>query len=73
MRTSASTIIPHSPSTAATDPEGEWSEDWAQVWVDSGAGQPPPDGHDLTELRTDIDQRVLANLLRLNLTRAGSR
>ncbi|MBU0719528.1 MAG: transposase [Planctomycetes bacterium] len=55
---------------AATDPEGEWSEDWAQVWVDSGAGQPLPNGPDLAELRKETDQRVLANLLRLNLARA---
>jgi hypothetical protein len=58
---------------AATDPDGKWSEDWAQVWVESGAGQPLPDGHELTELRKDIDQRVLANLLRMNLARAGNR
>jgi len=58
---------------AATDPDGEWSEDWAQVWVDCGAGQLLPAGHDLTELRKDIGQRVLANLLRLNLARAGNR
>jgi hypothetical protein len=56
---------------AATDPDGEWSEDWARVWVDTGAGQPLPDGHELADLRKETDQRVLANLLRLNLSRAG--
>jgi len=56
---------------AATDPDGEWSEDWSRVWIDTGVGQPLPDGHELTELRKETDQRVLANLLRMNLERAG--
>ncbi len=55
---------------AATDPDGEWSEDWAKVWTDTGAGQPLPDDHELADLRKETDQRVLANLLRLNLDRA---
>jgi len=54
---------------AATDPDGQWSEDWARVWIDSGAGFPLPDGHDLAELRKETDQRVLGNLLRMNLDR----
>ena len=29
-----------------------------------------PDGHELAELRKETDQRVLGNLLRLNLQRA---
>jgi len=57
---------------AATDPDGEWSEDWARVWVDTGAGQPLPDDHELADLRKETDQRVLANLLRLNLERSGA-
>ncbi len=56
---------------AAVDPEGDWSEDWAEVWVETGAGQPLRDDHPLAERRKDIDQRVLANLLRLNLARAA--
>ena len=56
---------------AAVDPEGEWSEDWAEVWIDTGAGFPLPDGHPLTERRKEIDQLVLGNLLRMNLGRAG--
>src|ERR1019366_8334070 len=32
---------------AAVDPEGDWSEDWAAVWVDSGAGQKLPADHPL--------------------------
>ncbi|MCP4592754.1 MAG: hypothetical protein GY842_18620 [bacterium] len=55
---------------AAVDPAGEWAEDWAEVWTDTGAGQPLPDGHELAERRSEIDQLVLANLLRLNLSRA---
>ena len=49
---------------AATDPAGEWPEDWAVVWVDTGAGQPLPADHPLFAKRTEIDQKVLANLLR---------
>ncbi len=51
---------------AAVDPEGGWSEDWAEVWEETGAGQPLPDGHALADRRADVDGRVLANLLRLN-------
>ena len=58
---------------AATDPDGDWSEDWSRVWVDTGAGQPLPDDHELTDLRKETDQRVLANLLRINLQRAEKR
>lgn len=57
---------------AAVDPAGEWEEDWAEVWVETGAGQPLPDGHALAERRKEIDQKVLANLLRMNLQRAQS-
>lgn len=56
---------------AAVDPAGEWSEDWADVWLDSGAGQPLPAEHPLHARRQETDQRVLANLLRLNHQRAG--
>lgn len=55
---------------AAVDAEGEWDEDWAEVWVDSGAGFPLPANHKLTDRRKVIDQKVLANLLRMNLERA---
>jgi len=54
---------------AATDPDGEWSEDWARVWLDTGAGQPLPDDHELAVMRKETDQRVLVSLLRLNLSR----
>jgi len=56
---------------AAVDPEGGWSPDWAEVWQDTGAGQPLPPDHQLAARRAEIDQKVLANLLRLNLARAG--
>jgi hypothetical protein len=55
---------------AATDAGGDWSEDWAAVWTDTGAGQPLPADHPLAAKRADIDQKVLANLLRLNHARA---
>ncbi|MFQ5589870.1 MAG: class I SAM-dependent DNA methyltransferase, partial [Phycisphaerae bacterium] len=58
---------------AATDPEGGWPEDWARVWVETGAGFPLPDGHELADLRTETEQRVLGNLLRLNRERSGKR
>jgi hypothetical protein len=57
---------------AATDPAGEWSEDWAEVWTDTGAGQPLPDDYPLRERRAEIDQRVLASLLHLNHERAAN-
>ena len=57
---------------AAVDPAGEWSEEWADVWLDSGAGQPLPPEHALAARRPEIDQRVLANLLRLNHQRASA-
>jgi hypothetical protein len=55
---------------AATDPAGEWSEDWAEVWTDTGAGQPLKPDHPLSAKRAEVDQKVLANLLRLNHARA---
>jgi len=50
----------------------EWSEDWAEVWTETGAGQPLTDGHALAARRSEIDQRVLANLLRMNLSRSST-
>jgi hypothetical protein len=49
---------------AATDPQGGWSEDWAAVWTDTGAGQPLSVDHPLFVERQKVDQLVLANLLR---------
>jgi len=54
---------------AAVDSEGTWQEDWAEVWTDTGAGQPLPAEHPQAARRTEIDQQVLANLLRLNQAR----
>ncbi len=59
----------HARENAGVAP-GEWSEDWARVWIDTGAGQPLPAGHDLAAARAEIEQKALANLLRLNLARA---
>jgi hypothetical protein len=55
---------------AATDPAGDWPEDWAAVWVDAGAGQPLPADHPLAADRAEVDPKVLAHLLRLNHARA---
>jgi hypothetical protein len=56
---------------AATDPAGQWDEDWAEVWYETGAGQPLPPDHPLAAKRAEVDQKVLANLLRLNHERAA--
>ena len=58
---------------AATDPEGVWPEDWAEVWFDKGAGQPLKPDHELVAQRGEVEQKVLANLLRLNHYRAKSK
>ncbi|MBX3388049.1 MAG: class I SAM-dependent DNA methyltransferase [Phycisphaeraceae bacterium] len=51
---------------AAVDPKGGWKEDWAEVWVETGAGQPLPSGHALEKRRGEVEERVLGNLLRMN-------
>jgi hypothetical protein len=56
---------------AAIDPEGNWGEDWAAVWIDTGAGQKLPADHPLCAERARVDQAVLANLLRMNHQRAN--
>jgi len=55
---------------AATDEGGDWHESWAEVWTETGAGQPLPESHPLHTRRTEIDEKVLAHLLRLNHARA---
>ena len=42
-----------------------------EVWVKTGAGQPLPDGHALTERRAEVEEQLLQNLLRMNLQRAS--
>jgi len=56
---------------AATDPAGQWDESWAQVWTETGAGQPLPAEHPLAARRAEVDRHVLANLLRLNQERSA--
>lgn len=58
-------------AAAATDPAGGWSEDSAEVWFDTGAGQPLPAGHPLAAKRAEVNQKVLTNLLTLNHARAA--
>ena len=57
---------------AAIDPDGDWSEYWAAVWIDTGAGQKLPADHPLAAERVRVDQAVLGNLLRMNQLRASS-
>lgn len=57
---------------SATGAGGNWSEDWAEVWKDTGAGQPLPADHPLAARRAEVNQKVLANLLRLNQARSVS-
>ncbi|MCY2931837.1 MAG: hypothetical protein NTV86_20560 [Planctomycetota bacterium] len=56
---------------ASLDPTGLWPSTWADLWLDSGAGQPLPPAHPLAAQRAEVDQQVLANLLRLNRERGG--
>jgi hypothetical protein len=54
------------------DPAGGWLPDWAEVWKDTGAGFPLAAAHPLAASRAEIDQQVLANLLRLNRDRSST-
>lgn len=56
---------------AAVDPEGDWDTTWAEVFEETGAGQPLPEGHDLIERREEVEQLILGNLLRLNLSKSS--
>lgn len=47
------------------------SAQWTTGLTETGAGQPLPSGHPLTDQRAEIEQKVLANLLRINGKRAG--
>ena len=57
---------------AATDPAGHWSEDFAQIWLDTGPAQPLPPDHPLAPQRPQIDRAILENLLRLNHLRSST-
>tara|TARA_R110002072_G_scaffold42064_12_gene118124 strand:- start:71759 stop:74809 length:3051 start_codon:yes stop_codon:yes gene_type:complete len=54
----------------AIDPEGDWDPAWAAVFEETGAGQPLPEEHELSERREEVEQLILGNLLRLNQARA---
>lgn len=54
---------------AAVDPAGHWQEDWASVWVGSGARQKLPANHPLFAERARVDPLVLGNLPRMNQVR----
>jgi len=55
---------------AAVDPSGGWDESWAQVWIETGAGQPFPKDHPMIARRAEVEHRVLGNLLRMDRERA---
>ncbi|MGA2583842.1 MAG: hypothetical protein ABSG31_11240 [Tepidisphaeraceae bacterium] len=42
----------------------------AEVWVETGAGQPFPKDHPMIARRAEVEQRVLGNLLRMDRERA---
>jgi type II restriction/modification system DNA methylase subunit YeeA len=60
---------------AATDPtphgQSGWTPAWAEVFEPTGAGQPLPEAHPLTQLRAETEQNILAALLKLNLQRSS--
>lgn len=56
---------------ASVDPEGGWDPDWAEVFKATGAGQPTTDEAEAAK-REEVEQRILANLLRLNQERASA-
>ena len=55
---------------AHADPQGSWSPSMADVFEETGAGFPLPEGHDLAERREEVEQSILGDLLRLNLARS---
>jgi len=63
---------------AAIDDKGEWDTAWAAAYEPFGAGEiviKPPEveeaKHGAIEVRREIDEKILGNLLRLNLQRAA--
>lgn len=57
---------------AATDPNAGWAPACSEVFEPTGAGQPLPEAHPLTQLRAETEQHILAALLNLNHQRAAS-
>ncbi|MFG0284375.1 MAG: class I SAM-dependent DNA methyltransferase [Phycisphaerales bacterium JB039] len=57
---------------ALVDPAGGWDPAWAEVFEETGAGRPLPEGHALAEERARVEQAILGNLLRMNGERAGA-
>ena len=62
------------------DDKGDWDTAWAAAYEPFGAGEivikpPPPEGvhakRVAIEDRREIDEKILGNLLRLNLQRAA--
>jgi len=67
---------------AAVDPEGNWDPAWAEVYEAYGAGNITEERRDdaetkaakaaAIEARAPVDEKILANLLRMNLARAAA-
>lgn len=55
---------------ASVDPDGDWDPDWAEAFKATGAGQPTTDEAEAAK-REEIEQKILANLLRMNQERAA--
>jgi hypothetical protein len=53
---------------ASVDPAGDWDPDWAEVFKATGAGQPTSDEGEAAK-REEVEQKILANLLRMNQER----
>lgn len=53
---------------ALVDPKGGWKEEWAAVWRETGAGG--AGSEDAGPERAAVEEKVLANLLRMNGLRA---
>ncbi|MFB3431041.1 MAG: class I SAM-dependent DNA methyltransferase [Phycisphaerales bacterium] len=56
---------------ASVDPEGDWDPDWAEVFKATGAAQPTTDEAEAAK-REEIEQKILANLLRMNQEKVGA-
>jgi len=59
-------------SYAAVDPDGDWDVSWAEVFVETGAGQGLDEDDPMRARRDEVEQLILGNLLRMNLERSGA-
>lgn len=59
-------------SYAAVDPDVDWDVSWAEVFVETGAGQGLDEDDPMRARRDEVEQLILGNLLRMNLERSGA-